>query len=41
MDILVDSKNAGIIPIKDTEIVLEDGMLTITENTTVVLGIRE
>ncbi len=41
MDILVDSKNAGIIPIEDTEIVLEDGMLIITENTTVVLGIRE
>lgn len=41
MDVLVDSKNAGIIPIKDTEIVIKDGSLIITPNTTVVLGVRE
>jgi len=41
MDILVDSENAGIIPIEDTEIVVKDGSLKITANTTVVLGIRE
>lgn len=41
MDILADSENAGIIPIKDTEIVVKDGSLTITGNTTVVLGVRE
>lgn len=41
MDVLVDSKNAGIIPIKNTEIVVQNGMLVITANTTVVLGVRE
>ncbi len=41
MDILVDSENAGLIPIEDTEIVVKDGSLKITANTTVVLGIRE
>lgn len=41
MDVLVDSKNAGIIPLKDTEIVVKDGLLIITANTSVVLGVRE
>lgn len=41
MEVLVDSEKAGIIPIKDTDIVVKDGSLKITANTTVVLGVRE
>jgi len=40
MDILVDSKNAGTVPIEDTDIELKNGILKITPNTTVVLGVR-
>jgi pullulanase len=40
LDILVDSKKAGIIPLEETEIKVENKKLTITPNTTVVLGVR-
>jgi pullulanase len=41
LDILVDSVNAGTTPLKDTKIKVEDGKLTITPSTTVILGERE
>ena len=40
VDILVDSEQAGITHIEDTAIKIEDGVLTITPNTTVVLGVK-
>ena len=41
MDILADSEKAGVIPLEATEIVVGEGSLKITPNTTVILGIRE
>ncbi|RUA08877.1 MAG: hypothetical protein DSY38_01235 [Fusobacteria bacterium] len=41
LDILVDSENAGIVPLKNTKIKLGKEKLLITPSTTVVLGVKE
>ena len=41
LEVLVDADHAGTTPIDLTDIVVEDGSLFITANTTVVLGLRK